>query len=373
MKKIITVVGTRPELIKMSALLIELEKYFQNILVHTGQNYDYELNKIFFDDLNIKKPNYFLEASRPTATKTIAEILSKSEDIFLKEKPEALLIYGDTNSCLVSIAAKKLKIPIFHFEAGNRCFDQNVPEEINRKIVDHISDVNFTLSEHARRYLIAEGIRPELIFKVGSHLPEVIEIYKDKIKKSLILEKLNLKKKNYLLFSFHREENVDKLSNLKKIMDCLDFIQRKYKLPIIVTTHPRTKKRIEQGEIKLNNKNIKFMKPFSFSDYLRLQIDSFCVISDSGTITEEASILNFPAVTLRNNQERPEGMDSGVLVMSGLSSEDVDLSIKMVTAQYSGHATDNKILDYGSKKVSEKICKIILSYIGYINKYVWRK
>ena len=305
MFKIMTIVGTRPELIKMSRTIAIFDKFTNHILVHTGQNYDYELNEIFFKDLEIRKPDYFLDCAKSTAIETIASIIQKSDEVFLKELPDAVLLYGDTNSCLSVISAKKRQIPIFHMEAGNRCFDQRVPEEINRKIVDHLSDINLVLTEHARRYLVKEGISQETIFKTGSHMKEVLNYFLPKINQSEILKKLNLMKKNYFVVSLHREENVDSKENLRHLFDLLNEIYKKYEQKIIISMHPRTKKNFEKFNLKFNNNDILFSKPFGFFDYVKLQMDATCVISDSGTITEESSLLNLPAITIRQMLERP--------------------------------------------------------------------
>ena len=370
--KILTVVGTRPEIIKLSSVIKKFDKYFNHILVHTGQNYDYTLNEIFFKEFNLKKPKYFLNAAGSSSTQTISNVISKSEKIFLIEKPDAVVVYGDTNSCLSVISAKRLKIPIFHFEAGNRSFDQNVPEEINRKIVDHISDVNFVLTEHARRYLLHEGIRPETVFKTGSFLPEVFTD-NNIDKKNNILDKLKINKKKYIIFSFHREENIDNLVNLKKIADTLNYLAKRKKMDIYVSTHPRTKKQIKKLRKVNFDTRIKFHKPFSFFDYINLQRNAYCTISDSGTITEESSILNFPAITIRNSHERPEGMDAGVLIMSGLNKEKVYSAVEQSVISKKINNIPNKVIDYGNNKVSEQVSKIIFSYIEYVNRNTWKK
>ncbi len=374
MYKIMTIVGTRPELIKLSVLINELDNYSNHILVHTGQNYDYELNEIFFKDLNIRKPDYFLNTGSKTAIKTISKVIEKSEEVIIKEKPDAVVIYGDTNSCLSVISAKRNKIPIFHMEAGNRCFDQRVPEEINRKIVDHLSDINFVLTEHARKYLESEGINKNLIIKTGSHMYEVLQKYKKNFIKSKILAKLKLKKNKYILFSIHREENVDNKKNLNLILDTMNELFEEYKFTIIVSTHPRTRERLSKINInkKILNK-IKFLKPFGFFDYINLQMNSFCVVSDSGTITEESSILGFPAITIRNMHERPEGMDEGIVIMSGLKVSNVIQSIKITVDTFKRKLRMQPVKDYEAKHPSIKIIKAIHSYIEYINKNVWKK
>jgi UDP-N-acetylglucosamine 2-epimerase (non-hydrolysing) len=374
MYKILTLIGTRPEIIKMSEVIKLLDKNFENILVHTGQNHDYELNEIFFKDLGLRKPDYFLKADSTSAINAISDIMIKTDKIIKKLKPDAFLIYGDTNSCLAAISAKKNKVPIFHFEAGNRSFDSLVPEETNRKIVDHISDINFVLTEHARRYLIREGINHHLIFKSGSHLPEIIKVHKTKINKSKIFNNLKLKKNNYFLFSFHREENVDNKDNLNEILESIELIYQNYKLPILISTHPRTLARFQKNKIyeKLKqNKKINFHKPLGFFDYLALQISSKCVISDSGTITEESSFLNFPAVTMRKSHERPEGFDSGVLIMTGLNKQSILSSIK-ITINNFNKSTNRQIPDFEQEDVSQKIMKIIISYIPYIKENTWK-
>ena len=374
MYKIMTIVGTRPEIIKMSMTIKLFDQNTNHILVHSGQNYDYELNEVFFNDLDIRKPNYFLNASGKNASQTIGNIIKKTDDILRKEKPDALLLYGDTNSCLSAIAAKKLKIPIFHMEAGNRSFDLRIPEETNRKILDHISDINLVLTEHARRYLILEGVKPETIFKTGSHMKEVLNNYKNKINKSKILENLKLKAKDYFLISIHREENVDKKSSLKTILKTFDKIASTFKCPLIVSTHPRTKDRINKLQYNKFNNLIRFEKPFNFTDYMKLQINSKCVLSDSGTITEEASILNFPAMMLRNSHERPEGMDEGTLIMSGFDEETVLNGISVTLKPNVGlNEISNIVPDYNVELVSTKILKIVLSYINYVNQTVWKK
>ncbi len=369
-----TIVGTRPEIIKLSRIMFELESSVEHILVHTGQNYDYELNEIFFNDLGIRKPDYFLNAVGITTAETIGNIISKSDEIFEKEKPDAVLLYGDTNSCLSVISAKRRQIPIFHMEAGNRCFDQRVPEELNRKIVDHLSDINMPLTEQARDYLISEGLRPETIIKTGSCMKEILNFYKDKIEKSDILNQLKLSPKNYFLVSIHREENVDYPENLQLLLDSLNAIAEKYQLPLIVSTHPRTRKRIDDllnNTFKMNQLII-FMKPLGFFEYIHLQQFAKCVISDSGTITEESSIMKFPAIMVRAAHERPEGMDEGTLILSGVGRERILESIKVVTNQFDNNVI-KVIKDYDVDNVSIKVVRIILSYIDYINRTVWKK
>ena len=372
--KVMTIVGTRPEIIKLSRIITELDRFTNHVLVHTGQNYDYELNEIFFKDLKIRKPNYFLNAVGKEAAETISKIILESDKIIESEKPDAILLYGDTNSCLSVISAKRKQVPIFHMEAGNRCFDQRVPEEINRKIVDHLSDINMPLTEHARQYLIAEGIDPNTIIKIGSCMKEILDYYSKEIISSNIKNELGLKEKEYFLVSAHREENVDYQNNLKSLLISLNSIAEKYKLPIIVSTHPRTKNRIDKMKDKVkSNKLIRFIKPLGFFDYINLQQSSKCVISDSGTITEESSILKFPAIMIRQAHERPEGMDKGTLIMSGLEKNRILESIDVVVKQYEGKIIPEIIDDYNVNNVSSKVVKIILSYIDYVNNTIWRK
>lgn len=373
MIKIITIIGTRPEIIKLSMVINELDKYTNHILVHSGQNYDYELNEIFFNDLGIRKPDYFLDSAKENPIETIADILVKVNKLIKEEKPDALLIYGDTNTCLSVIAAKKNKIPIFHMEAGNRCFDLRVPEEINRKIVDHLSDINFTLTEHARKYLEREGISPETIIKSGSSMKEIFKYNMDKINNSKVLERLALKEKEYFVVSAHREENLDIDDNFIKLINSLNKIANNYDKKIIFSTHPRTKKKIESiSNLKLD-KRIILSKPLGFFDYIKLQLNSYCTLSDSGTITEESSILGFPAITIRNSHERPEGMDEGTLIMSGLNYETIKTSIDIVVNQFKESSKMSIVKDYDTENVSKKIVRCIISYIDYINRNMWKK
>ncbi len=368
--KVLTIVGTRPEIIKLSLIMAELEKHVEHILVHTGQNFDYELNEIFFHDLGIKKPNHFLNAVGNNAAETIGNVISKIDPILESEKPDAVLLYGDTNSCISVIAAKRRKIPIFHMEAGNRCFDQRVPEEINRKIVDHLSDINMVHSEHARRYLIDEGIRPETIIKSGSPMREVLEHYKSKIEFSDVISRLGLKEKDFFVVSTHREENVDSEENFKNLLETLDELTKIYKKKVIVSTHPRTKKKLEAMNFESKNPLISFMKPLGFFDYIKLQQKAFCTLSDSGTITEESSILHFPAIMIRQAHERPEGMDRASVVMSDLYSESVIRSVDLVTTQ---KLPMIDIADYDANDVSKKVVRVIYSYTDYVNRTVWKK
>jgi UDP-N-acetylglucosamine 2-epimerase (non-hydrolysing) len=374
MLKVMTLLGTRPELIKMSRVIAELDKQVNHILVHSGQNYDYELNEVFFDDLDIRKPDHFLNVAGETAAKTIAEVISKSDEIFELEMPDAVLLYGDTNTCLAVMAAKRRKIPVFHMEAGNRCFDQRVPEELNRKVLDHLSDINMVLTEHARDYLVSEGIRPETIIKTGSHMEEVLDHYMPQIQASNILAKEGLEQDKFFIVSAHREENVDTQENLIDLLETLRVLADTYQYPIIVSTHPRTKKRLEALDSHIEHPLIRFVKPFGLLDYIKLQMSAFCILSDSGSITEEASLLNLPAITIRNAHERPEGMDEGTLIMSGLKAERVLESVTVVTSQ---HQRDNRVMgvvkDYQGGAVSKQVVRVVLSYIDYINRTVWFK
>lgn len=374
MKKIMTIVGTRPEIIKLSRVIAELEKFTDHVLVHTGQNYDYELNEVFFNEMGIKKPDHFLNAAGPNPAVTIGNVIAMSDELMAEVMPDAVLLYGDTNSCLSVISAKRRKIPVFHMEAGNRCFDQRVPEEINRKIVDQLSDINMTLTEHARRYLIDEGIRPETIIKTGSSMGEVLNHHKQEILDSDVLERLNLTEKEFFVVSTHREENVDSEKNFTDLLQSLNAIAEHYGKKVIVSTHPRTRKKIEEMGAHDFNPLIEFMKPLGFFDYIALQMNSFCAISDSGTITEESSLLGFPAITIRQAHERPEGMDEGTLIMSGLKSADVINAIEIVTKQWQEDEDAIRIVnDYDLDNVSKKVVRIIISYIDYINRTVWKQ
>jgi len=374
MLKVMTLVGTRPELIKMSRVISELDKQVEHILVHSGQNYDYELNQVFFDELEIRKPDYFLDAASGTAIKTISDVISKADNVFEEENPDALLLYGDTNTCLAVITAKRRKIPVFHMEAGNRCFDQRVPEELNRKVLDHLSDINMVLTEHARRYLIAEGIRPETIIKTGSHMKEVLDYYLPKINRSDVLVREGLKESKFFIVSAHREENVDTQDNLRDLLETLEALVEKYRFPVIVSTHPRTLHRLNELGVSLDNPLIRFSKPFGLFDYIKLQMKSFCILSDSGTITEEASLLNLPAITIRNAHERPEGMDEGTLIMCGLKKERVLDAVQVVTSQHNNEERAiSPVADYESYAVSKQVVRVVLSYTDYVNRTVWSK
>ncbi len=372
--KVMTIVGTRPEIIKLSRVMAELEEHVTHVIVHTGQNYDYELNEIFFKELGIRKPDYFLDSVGKTLAATIGNIIAKADEVMEKEKPDCILLYGDTNSCLSVMPAKRRKIPVFHMEAGNRSFDQRVPEELNRKVVDHLSDINMTLTEHARRYLISEGIRPETVIKTGSPMKEVLAYYMPKILKSEVLKRLKLKESAYFVVSTHREENIDSPENFKNLLGSLNALAKKYGMPIIVSTHPRTRKKLEELGLKGLDKRISFLKPLGFYDYVKLQLSAFCVVSDSGTITEESTILNVPAVTIRQAHERPEGMDEGTLIMCGLQAERVLESVAVVVKQHSAAKRQFRLVqDYDTDNVSKKVLRIILSYTDYINRTVWRK
>jgi UDP-N-acetylglucosamine 2-epimerase (non-hydrolysing) len=371
--KVMTVVGTRPEIIRLSRVIATLDRYMNHILVHTGQNYDYELNDIFFDDLDIRKPDYYLGAAGKTPAETVGMVISKSYDVMKQENPDAVLILGDTNSCLAAYSAKRLKIPVFHMEAGNRCFDERVPEEINRRLVDHISDINIPYSQISREYLLMEGIPADRIIKTGSPMYEVIHYYLPKIEASNILDKLKLKEGDYFLVSCHREENIDDPAHFKSLVDVLNSLAEDYSKRIIVSTHPRTRKKIESGEVALNSL-VEIMKPFSFTDYVRLELGAIAVLSDSGTITEESSILNFPALNIREAHERPEGMEEGIVMLVGLDEDLLRNALRVLSEQKRGiERTLEIVSDYKASNVSEKVVRIILSYTRYINNFVWKK
>ena len=372
MRKVMTVVGTRPELIKMCRVIDLFDRQTQHVLVHTGQNYDYELNQVFFDDLRIRKPDHFLEAAAATPTATIARVIERVDEVLAAEAPEAVLIYGDTNSCLAVIAAKRRKIPVFHMEAGNRCFDQRVPEEINRKIVDHLSDVNITITEHARRYLLAENLPPDRVFTLGSHLPEVFAAFANEIAGSHVLKRLGLESGRYFLVSAHREENVDAPARLERLLNTLNGVAEEYDLPVLVSTHPRTRVRLEALSSTSLDPRLQFEKPFGFFDYVHLQQHARCVLSDSGTITEESAILGFPAVTLRDTHERPEGMDDGVVVMCGIARETVLDAVRLAEAETAAGEPAARVNAYCRGHVSWKLLKLVHSYIPYIQETVWR-
>lgn len=372
--KVLAFVGTRPEIIKLSRIMAELDRRTDFILVHSGQNYDYELNEVFFKDLGIRAPDIFMEAVGSTPAETIGLVISKADKILEEHKPDAVLIYGDTNTGLAAISAKRRKVPVFHMEAGNRCFDQRVPEEINRKIIDHISDINMPLTEHARRYLLDEGLKPETVIKSGSTMKEVLDHYRPGIEKSDILARLALRKGEYFVVSAHREENVDAPENLRELLATLNALAETYGYPVIVSLHPRTRNRLERLDGEKSNLHplVQFSRPFGFFDYIALQASAKCALSDSGTITEESSLLGFPAVTLRQAHERPEGMDVGTLVMCGLRRERVLQAVEIVTAQHAEGRME-PVEDYDGGVVSKKVLRIILSYVDYINRTVWSK
>jgi len=368
--KVLTIVGTRPEIIRLSRVIAKLDEYFDHSLAHTGQNYDYELNQIFYDDLQMKPPDFILDCSAKNSAETIGNVIIKVDQLLEKVNPDAVLVLGDTNSCISILAAKRKKIPTFHMEAGNRCFDMRVPEEINRRLVDHIADINLTYSTIARNYLINEGLAADLIIKTGSPMFEVLEFYKEKIHNSVILSTKGLTKNNYFLVSAHREENIEPETSFKKLSNILNGLAEKYKIPVIVSTHPRTKSRIEGAKMEFN-KLINFSKPLSFSDYNNLQINARCVISDSGTIFEEASILNLNALAIREAHERPEGMEEASAILTGLELDKVIQGVEMY--QENQELQLNLVEDYSSPNVSEKIARIILSYTDYVNRVVWKK
>jgi UDP-N-acetylglucosamine 2-epimerase (non-hydrolysing) len=373
--KVVTVVGTRPEIIRLSRILAKLDETeaIEHILIHTGQNYDFELNQIFFQDLGLRMPDYFLNAAGKSATETIGQILIHIDPILEKEKPDAFLVLGDTNSCLCAIPAKKRHIPIFHMEAGNRCFDQRVPEESNRKIVDHISDINLTYSDIAREYLLREGLLPDRIIKTGSPMFEVLNFYMPKILKSSALKELILKKNQYFLVSAHREENISSERNFNNLISFLNKLSKEYKLPVIVSTHPRTKKMIKEKKVRLQP-GIQLLKPFSFTDYNFLQINAYATLSDSGTISEESSIMNFPALNLREAHERPEAMEETAVMMVGMNEERIFQALKLLVSQKRGtDRTLRLVNDYSMPNVSEKVVRIILSYTDYIKRVVWQE
>lgn len=371
--KVVTVVGTRPEIIRLSCVLPKLDQYMEHILVHTGQNYDYELNEIFFADLELRKPDYFLGAAGATAAETIGQLIIKIDPLLAEIQPDALLVLGDTNSCLAAIPAKRRKIPIFHMEAGNRCFDQRVPEETNRKIVDHTSDINLTYSDIAREYLLREGLPPDRVIKTGSPMFEVLNHYRPKIESSVILSTLGLAEQDYFVVSAHREENIDSDSHFNKLVAILNGLAETYGKRVIVSTHPRTRKRVEAREVRFNSL-VELMKPLGFSDYVHLQLHAHAVLSDSGTITEESSILNFPALNIREAHERPEGMEEASVMMVGLEIDRVHQGLAVLVDQKRGvDRTLRQVADYSMPNVSDKVVRIMLSYTDYVNRVVWKK
>lgn len=370
--KVMTIVGTRPEIIRLSRVIAKLDMYCEHILVHTGQNYDYELNEIFFEDMNIRRPDRFMNAACATPSETIGEIIKLSDRIMDEIKPQAILVLGDTNSCLAVISAKRRKIPIFHMEAGNRCFDFRVPEEINRRIVDHVADINLTYSKIAREYLMKEGLPPDQVIVTGSPMREVLEFQQEKINTSEVLNRLGLKPQKYFLVSAHREENVDSEERVIKLFAILSAICEQYNEPVIVSTHPRTRKMIEQIRLQ-THPLISFHKPFGFSDYIKLQIESRVTLSDSGTITEESSILNFPALNIREAHERPEGMEEGAVMLVGLNQNLIMNALKILDDQTRYKRILSVVNDYEPTNVSDKVLRIILSYTDYINNNTWKK
>jgi UDP-N-acetylglucosamine 2-epimerase (non-hydrolysing) len=373
--KVMTIVGTRPELIKLSRVIAELDRCFRHVLVHTGQNFDFELNEIFFQELGIRRPDHFLDAAGENPARTIGEVIARSYDLIAAEKPEAVLILGDTNSALAAISAKRLKVPIFHMEAGNRCFDERVPEEVNRRLVDHASDVNLPYTEHARRYLLAEGLPADRVIKTGSPMAEVLAYYGAAIGKHAVLQELGLETATYFLASAHREENVDDPERLAKLLAAFEAIARKYGQPVIVSVHPRTRKRIEEsGRAAALDSRVRLLKPLGFLAYVKLQMNARCVLSDSGTLTEESSLLGFAAVTIRDAHERPEGMDEATLLMCGVNPDQVLAAVELAMHQREGGMhLFRTVADYEPGNVSKKVARIIASYTGYVNRVVWRK
>src|SRR5262245_15465908 len=371
--KVMTVVGTRPEIIRLSRVIACLERYTDHVLVHTGQNFDPELSEVFFKELELRKPAHQLKAAGESAAQTIGNVLIRIDPVLVTERPDALLVLGDTNSCLAVIAAKRRKIPVFHMEAGNRCFDQRVPEELNRTIVDHLSDINLTYSDLAREYLLREGLPPERVIKTGSPLYEVLQHYAPAIERSRVLAQLKLKPLGYFLVSCHREENVDDPARLERLAEVLDRVARDHDTRVIVSTHPRTRQRIEAGKIRFDA-GVEFLKPFGYLDYVKLQKNAIAVLSDSGTITEESSILNFPALNIRDAHERPEGMEEGAVMLTGLDPERVTQALSVLADQPRGSERMLRLVrDYEAPNVSQKVMRIILSYTDYVNRTVWRR
>ena len=378
--KVMTAIGTRPEIIRLSRVMAKLDQHLDQVIVHTGQNYDYELNQIFFDDLGIRKPDYFLDSAKPgnSACQTVGTVISKVDEVLTQVKPDALLVLGDTNSCLSAYPAKRRKIPVFHMEAGNRCFDQRVPEEINRKIIDHISDINLPYSTIAREYLLREGFPPDRIIKTGSPMFEVLSYYRDRINASDVMNSLKLNTNQFFLVSAHREENIDDPVQFSNLKACLTAIAESYNLPVIVSTHPRTKKRFESTDSDPSNtklpSNLIFLKPLGFLDYVHLQTQARATLSDSGTISEESSILNFPALNIRNAHERPEAMEEGMVMMTGLNVDRVLQGLKILTSQSRGDDRCLKVVrDYNVSNVSDKVLRVIMSYTDYVGRYVWHQ
>lgn len=370
--KLMTILGTRPEIIRLSEVIKKADQYFEHILVHTGQNYDYTLNQIFFEELELREPDHYLDSAGENLGETMGNIIAKSFTVLQQDRPDALLVLGDTNSALSAISAKRLKIPIFHMEAGNRCFDQNVPEEINRKIVDHIADINLPYTEHSRRYLLSEGFRKEHIFVTGSPMQEVLQKHMERIDASDVLERLQLEKGKYIIVSAHREENIDHEENFISLMTAINNIAEKYQLPVIYSTHPRSKKFIEKRNFSFHPL-VQNLPPFGFLDYNKLQKNSFCVLSDSGTLSEESAILNFPGVLIRTSTERPEVLDKGTVVIGGISGNEIEQAVELVKAMQDNQEPTVLAPDYMDANVSVKVVKIIQSYVGIVNRVVWGK
>lgn len=370
--KLMTIVGTRPEIIRLSAVIRSCDKYFQHVLVHTGQNYDYTLNQIFFEELNLRKPDCYLESVGKDLGETMGNIIARSYDVMAKIRPDALLILGDTNSALSAISAKRLKIPIFHMEAGNRCWDWNVPEMINRKIVDHISDINLTYTEHSRRYLLSEGLDGKTIFVTGSPMREVLENHREEIDESTVLTRLGLEKGKYILLSAHREENIDHEGNFFSLMNTINRIAEVYQMPIVYSTHPRSRKMIEKRNFKFHP-FVRSLEPFGFFDYNKLQKEAYCVLSDSGTLSEESAMMNFPAVLIRTSTERPEVLDKGSIIIGGITEKTVCQALDLAVEIYHNGSASVMPEDYNDQNVSEKVVKIIQSYTDIVNRTVWRK
>lgn len=370
--KLMTILGTRPEIIKMSAIIKKCDKYFEHILVHTGQNYDYELNKVFFDELGLREPDYYLGVVGENLGQTMGNVIAKSYELMQEVKPDALIVLGDTNSCLCVISAKRLKIPVFHMEAGNRCKDENLPEEVIRRIVDITSDINLCYSEHARRYILDSGVKPEYTFVVGSPMAEILASYSKRIESSNVLDRLGLEKKKYILLSAHREENIDNEDNFISLMNAVNKMAEKYDMPILYSCHPRSKKYIEQREFVFDKRVIRH-SPLGFFDYNKLQQNAFCVVSDSGTLPEESAYFKFPAVSVRTSTERPEAMEEGVFVLGSISTEQVLQAVHLATSMHENRELPSKVDAYEDKNVSMKVVKIIQSYTGVVNRMIWRK
>jgi UDP-N-acetylglucosamine 2-epimerase len=371
--KVMTVVGTRPEIIRLSRVMARLDEHCEHVIVHTGQNYDYELNQIFFDDLGIRKPDHFLNAAGATGAETIGKVIISVDEVLVREQPDALLVLGDTNSCMAVLPAKRRKIPTFHMEAGNRCFDMRVPEEINRRIVDHTADINLTYSAIAREYLLREGLPPDMIIKTGSPMNEVLAHYRDRIDASDVLDRLGLQEGQFFVVSAHREENIESDKNFGKLVNVLNGVAEAYRLPVIVSTHPRTQKRVDAAGVTFHPL-VQMLKPLGFTDYNKLQLTSKAVLSDSGTINEESSILNFPALNLREAHERPEGMEEAAVMMVGLDAERVMQALAILDSQSRGaERLLRQVQDYSVPNVSDKMVRIIYSYTDYVNRLVWKK